>query len=104
MDTQALYQYRIVHINIWGIRANKQNLVHYHSEIGNPEVVTLNETKLGTNIRFELQGYYCASQREPTEKGGKHSSMILVRKDIEDVVEIDSLRSQFQEEVIGIEI
>jgi hypothetical protein len=30
--------------------------------------------------------------------------MILVRNDIEDVVEIDSLRSQFREEVIGIEI
>jgi exonuclease III len=104
MDTQAPHQYRIVHINIWGIRTYKQNLMHYLSEIGNPEVVTLNETKLGTNIRFELLGYYCASRRAPTEKRGKHGSMILVHNDIENVDEIDSLRSQFREEVIGIEI
>ena len=35
---------------------------------------------------------------------GKHGSMILVKETIKDVVELEFLKSQFQEEIIGIEI
>ena len=43
---QILYQYRIIHLNIRGVRANKENLEHYLSEHNHPEVVTINETML----------------------------------------------------------
>ena len=101
---QHLFQYRVVHINIRGVRSNKKNLEHFLASNQYPEIVTLNETKLGGSVRFDLAGYYCASRREPTDLGGKHGSMILVRDDIDGVTELDFLKDQFQHEVIGIEI
>ena len=101
---QTLFGYRIVHLNIRGVRSNKRNLERYLALNNYPEIVTLNETKLGTAIKFEQQGYYCATRREPTDKGGKHGSMIMVRDTIGDVVELDELRIRFRDEVIGIEI
>ena len=50
------------------------------------------------NMRFDehhpnkgnkIQGYYCAARKEPIGLSGKHSSMILVRDTISDVVELD---------------
>ena len=35
---------------------------------------------------------------------GKHGSMILVKDTIGDVIELDFLKTQFQQEVVGIEI
>ena len=101
---QVLFQYRIVHINIRGLNSNKQNLEHYLGESNYPEIVTLNETMMNKNKGIKIQGYYCAARREPTGLSGKHGSMILVRDTILDVVELDFLLTQFQEEVIGIEI
>ena len=101
---QNLFQYRVIHINIRGVRSNKRNLEELLGNNNYPEIVTLNETKLGRRVQFELPGYYCASRREPTDLGGKHGSMILVRDDIDEVVELDFLQTQFQPEVIGIEI
>ena len=101
---QILSQYRIVHVNIWGINSNKRNLEHYLGEHNYPEIVTLNETMLNRNKGIQIQGYYCAARKEPTGMSGKHGSMILVRETIQDVVELDFLSTQFQEEVIGIEI
>ena len=101
---QNLFQYRVVHINIRGVRTNKKNLEHYLESNDYPEIVTLNETKLGRSVVFEINGYYCASRREPTDLGGKHGSMILVRDTIDDVTELDFFQTQFQHEVIGIEI
>ena len=90
---QNLFQYRIIHINIRGIRSNKVNLEHYLEEHGFPEIVTLNETMLNVNKNIKIKGYYCAARREPIGGSGK-----------QDIVEIDFLKSQFQEEVLGIEI
>ena len=53
---------------------------------------------------ISIKGYYCAARREPIGLSGKHGSMILVRETVQDVVELDFLKIQFQEEVIGIEI
>ena len=101
---QILSQYRVVHINIRGLNSNKQNLEHYLGEHNYPEIVTLNETMMNKNKGIKIKGYYCAARREPTGLSGKHGSMILVRDTILDVVELDFLLTQFQEEVIGIEI
>ena len=101
---QRLFQYRIVHVNIRGLNSNKQNLEHYLGEHNYPEIVTLNETMMNKNKGIKISGYYCAARREPTGLSGKHGSMILVRDTILDVVELDFLQTQFQEEVIGIEI
>ena len=101
---QNLFQYRVVHINIRGVRANKRNLEHFLDENNRPEIVTLNETKLGRRVEFKIDGYYCASRREPTDLGGKHGSMILVRDDIDDVTELDFPQTQFSHEVIGVKI
>ena len=101
---QILSQYRIIHVNIRGIKSNKKNLEHYLGEHNYPEIVTLNETMLGKGKGIKIQGYYCAARKEPTGMSGKHGSMILVRETIQDVVELEFLSNQFQEEVIGIEI
>ena len=99
-----LSDFRIIHLNIRGVQSNKQNLEHYLAENSYPEIVTLNETMLRTGKNIKINGYYCASRREPNGLSGKHGSMILVRETLQDVVELDFLRTQFQEEVIGIEI
>ena len=101
---QILYQYRIIHLNIRGVRANKENLEHYLGEYNHPEIVTMNETMLSRDKNIVIKGYYCAARREPIGMSGKHGSLILVKETIKDVVELDFLESQFQEEIIGIEI
>ena len=101
---QILYQYRIIHLNIRGVRANKENLEHYLGEYNHPEIVTMNETMLSRDKNIVIKGYYCAARREPIGMSGKHGSLILVKETIKDVVELDFLKSQFQEEIIGIEI
>ena len=74
-------------------------------EHGSPEIVTLNETMLNINKNISIKGYYRAARREPTGVSRKHGSMILVKAAIQDVVKMDTfLQTQFQEEVIGIEI
>ena len=83
---QILFQYRIVHVNIRGIKSNKQNLEHYLGKHSYPEIVTLNETMLGRDKGIKIEGYYCAARKEPTGMSGKHGSMILVRETIKDVV------------------
>ena len=79
------------------------NIQNYLEENSYPEIICLNETKLGKKIDFQIDGYFCGARREPTDCGGKHGSMILVKNDIE-VIELDFLHDQFREEVIGIEI
>ena len=105
MDSNlSLFQYRVVHVNIRGIKSNQRNLEHYLAEHCFPEVVTLNETMLRSDKNININGYYCAARREPTGMSGKHSSMILVKNCVQDVVELEFLRTQFTDEVIGIEI
>ena len=101
---ETLFQYRIIQCNIRGVNANKDNLEHYLMEHDFPEVVTLNETMLRNDKNIKINGYYCAARREPIGTSGKHGSMILVRETVQEVVELDFLRNQFNEEVIGIEI
>ena len=100
-----LYKYEILHLNIRGARSNKENLMKYISDNEYPEIITLNETKLGSSTRFELTGYECASRYETSDKGGCHGSMILVRSDIKNIIEIEDVREKFPcDEIIGIEI
>ena len=100
-----LYKYEILHLNIRGARANRQNLLKYISDSNYPEIITLNETKLGKKTPFDIPGYNCVSRFEFAEKPGSHGSMILVRSDINNIVEIEETRLQFpRNEVIGIEI
>ena len=104
-DATDLYKYEIIHLNIRGARANKSNLTQYLNDSYLPEIITLNETKLGSSTRFEVEGYYCAARKETSCQGGSHGSLILVRSDITDVVEIEEVKQQFRnEEIIGIEI
>ena len=83
---QTLFQYRMIHVNIRGIKANKDNLEHYLEEHQYPEVVTLNETMLRGDKGISIKGYYCAARRKPIGMSGKHGSMILVRETIGNVV------------------
>ena len=77
----------------------------YLNDANFPEIITLNETKLGTRTKFDIPGYNCASRLEKSEKGGCHGSMILVRADINNVVEIEETQTMFpRDEVIGIEM
>lgn len=104
-NSSQLYKYEVVHINIRGARANKKNLEQYFDSLNYPEIVTLNETKLGYMTRFDINGYTCASRREPNPTGGLRGSMILVREDIKDVIEIDEAKALFRnDEFIGVEI
>ena len=100
-----MYKYEILHLNIRGARSNKENLAKYISDCGFPEIITLNETKLGSKTRFEIAGYECASRLEFSDVGGCHGSMILVRSDIKNITEIETLRERFpRDELIGIEL
>ncbi len=101
---ETLFQYRLIQVNIRGVQSNKENLEHYLGEHHYPEIVTLNETMLSGGKNISIKGYYCAARREPTGMRGKHGSMILVKDTIQDVIELEFLKTQFQEEVIGIEI
>ena len=38
--------FQVVHVNIRGIRANRENLVNYLKHKGFPDFVTINETKI----------------------------------------------------------
>ena len=102
-NTQLLYKYELLHINIRGARANKANLVKYLSDCNYPEIVTINETKLGSSTQFDIPGYNCAARREKSHNGGSHGSMILVRSDLENVLEIEEIVELFpRQEVLGI--
>ena len=72
---QILYQYRIIHLNIRGVRANKENLEHYLGEYNHPEIVTMNETMLSRDKNIVMKGYYCAARREPIGMSGKNTAV-----------------------------
>ena len=64
--------FTIIHVNIRGLRANRDNLIRYLEENSFPEVVTLNETKINQEHTIEIPNYDCVAQ-----KGGvPHGSMI----------------------------
>ena len=91
--------FTIIHVNIRGLRANRDNLIRYLEENSFPEVVTLNETKINQEHTIEIPNYNCVAQ-----KGGvPHGSMILKRKDVLDVSIIQEF-SQTNEEVVGIRL
>ena len=96
------FNFDLLHVNIRGIRANKSNLENY-MRIHTPEIVTINESKLGNETPFHLDNYLCAARKEPNIRGGKRGSMILVSQKCKDAVEID-LPNQFKEEIIGIKL
>ncbi len=50
---------------------------------------------------MKIKGYYCAARREPTGTSGEHGSIILVKDTIQDVIELEYHKTQFQE-VVGI--
>ena len=93
--------FQVVHVNIRGIRANKDNLLQYLNEFHFPDFVTINESKLAINQPFSLQNYDCIARKE--RRGGQHGSLIFKRKDIQDVTTIGEL-NQFNEEVIGVRV
>ena len=65
----------------------------------------MNETKLGSSTRFDLPGYNCASRLEASSHGGSHGSMIMVRADIDDVLEMEDVKIRLpRHEIIGIQI
>ena len=104
-NTPVIYKYETLHLNIRGARANQANLLKYISDCNYPEIITLNETKLGSSIRFELPGYNCAARFETSHNGGAHGSMILIRSDISDVSEVEEIRNEFpHHEILGIDI
>ena len=91
--------FTVIHVNIRGLRANKENLIHYLEGHQFPDVVSLNETKMDMNQSVEIPNYICVAQ-----KGSKpHGSMILIRKDLENVSVIEELQNA-SEETIGIKI
>ena len=106
MDSNiALFKYEILHLNVRSARSNKLNLEAYISEMHFPEIICLNETKLPMNGTFEIKGYNIASRKEHSARGGSRGSMILTRKDIKNIAEIEEVKTRFQyDEVIGIEI
>ena len=104
MNNASLFKYEVVHINIRGVRSNKKNLECYLAEMNFPEVVCLNETKLPRNKTFELNGYNISARREHSDIGGSRGSMILTRRDIMNVIEIEETKELFHEEIIGIHI
>ena len=91
--------FTVVHVNIRGLRANKENLIHYLEEHQFPDIVSVNETKMDMSQTIDIPNYVCVAQR-----GNKpHGSMILVRKDIQNVSVIEELEN-INEEVIGIKL
>ena len=104
-NTTDFYKYEIVHLNIRGARSNKANLEHYLGEMNFPEIICLNETKLPQNKAFEIDGYSISARREHNTIGGSRGSLILTRKDIKDIVEVEEVKEHFRfDEVLGIEI
>ena len=91
--------FRIVHVNIRGIRANRQNLIEFLRKRNFPEIVTINESKLNAAVSYSLPNYYIAARRDSSH--GHHGSLILVKASVKNVVSIDNLRN-LSEEVIGI--
>ena len=97
--------FRLIHVNIRGFRANRQNLLNYLAEENFPDVITINETKLGVSTDvLMLPNYEIAARREPTMNGGRHGSMILVKNTIKETCEINVIREQFIEEVVGVKV
>ena len=106
MNVQNVQHLRVIHVNIRGLRANLQNLQHFLVQEDFPDVVTINETKLGVSTDINsssFPNYFIAARREPTLNGGRHGSMILVSDSITEVNEIENLR-QFENEVIGVRL
>ena len=99
MASQPVFQ--VVHINIRGICANQLNLFNYLESVNFPDIVTLNETKLGINQPFTLPNYDIVVRKE--QRGGHHGSMILKRCDVTDVNIINET-NQFHEEIIGMRL
>ena len=100
-----LFKYEIVQLNIRGARSNKLNIENYLAEMKFPEVICLNETKLPLNKQFEIDGYTVSARRESGVNGGSRGSMILTRRDVTDVCEIEEVKHLFKyDEIIGIEI
>lgn len=95
------HKFRIIHVNIRGIRSNSANLNNYLEESHYPEVVTLNETKLNINQSFPIPNYECIARKE--RRGCQHGSLILVRKDLTDITTIAAF-DRFHEEVIGVKL
>ena len=100
-----LFKYEILHVNIRGAVSNRSTLIQYLSDNNWPELITLNETKLGSLTPFDLPGYKCGARKEVAQTGGARGSMILFREDIPDVAEIEELKTMFKnDEIIGIRI
>ena len=56
-------------------------------------------------LNYTIQGYDCAARRESNPNGGSRGSLILTRKDIKSVIEIEEVKVKFKhEEIIGIKI
>ena len=91
--------FQVVHLNVRGIRANRENLINYIQEKEFPHILTINETKMGSDQSIFIPNYDCVAQ-----KGNRpHGSMIFKRKDILNVNALESL-DHFNEEVIGIRL
>ena len=102
LNASTLYKYDVLHVNIRGVKSNCDHLVDYLKDIGYPEIVMLNETKLSSSSHFHIPGYECVSRREQHRSYG---SMILVRSDISNVVEITEVKAKFKnDEILGAEI
>ena len=98
--------FKIIHVNIRGLRSNHTNLQQYLTHENYPDVVTINETKLGVSTDISslaFPNYFIAARREPTQNGGKHGSLILVKNNMTEINEISELR-HIQEEVIGVKV
>ena len=75
------------------------------AEMNLPEIVCLNETKLPKDGKIEIEGYNIAARQEHSTVGGSRGSIILTRKDINDVAEIGEVKQLFRsDKVLGIEI
>ena len=98
--------FKLTHVNIRGIRANRLNLKHYLAQENYPDVITLNETKLGVSTDITglvFPNYRIAARRERSQNGGVHGSMILVHNNLTEVNEIEDFRD-FGEEVLGVKL
>jgi hypothetical protein len=95
------HQFRIIHVNIRGIRANKQNLFEFLRRRDYPEIVTINETKLNNSVPFSLDKYLVAARHDSSH--GHHGSLILVKNNVNNLVSIDCFQD-LESEVIAVKI
>ena len=91
--------FQVVHINVRGVRANKDNLISYLNEKNFPHILTINETKIGLDQCVSIPHYDCVVQ-----KGNRpYGSLILKRKDVLNVTALEDF-GRYSEEVIGIRL